>query len=68
MVNYMKITKIDYLFFGIAGILFIVVMGSLALNLTGYITCMQLDSITRYTTPIGMILFIIYYLIEKFQK
>lgn len=36
MVNYMKITKIDYLFFGIAGILFIVVMGSLALNLTGY--------------------------------
>lgn len=68
MVNYMKITKIDYLFFGIAGILFIVVMGSLVLNLTGYITCMQLDSITRYTTPIGMILFIVYYLIEKFQK
>ena len=26
MVNYMKITKIDYLFFGIAGILFIVVI------------------------------------------
>ena len=65
MVNCMKFTKIDYLFFTTAGILFIVVMGSLALNLLGYMSCMELDSITRYTTPIGIALFTVYYFFEK---
>lgn len=68
MVMIMEFTKIDYLFFTLAGILFIVVMGSLALNLLGYMTCIELDSITRYTTPFGITLFIVYYFIEKFQK
>ena len=47
MVMIMEFTKIDYLFFILAGILFIVVMGSLALNLLGYMCLIALQGILR---------------------